>query len=64
MFENFGFHDDTIEEMLRNYSYLNVGLTLSFQGKKFVSKNGLVDLLDAEMPESPIYPIIHLKGRT
>lgn len=62
MFENFGFHDDTIEEMLRNYSYLNVGLTLSFQGKKFVSKNGLVDLLDAEMPESPIYPIIHLKG--
>ena len=62
MFENFGFHDDTIEEMLRNYSYLNVGLTLSFQGKKFVSKNGLVDLLDAEMPESPIYPIIHLNG--
>ena len=63
MFENFQFRDDFIEEMLRNYSYLNVGLTLVYQDRKFVSKNGLVDLLNAEMTEEAIYPIIHLKGQ-
>ncbi len=61
-FKNYNFRDDYIENMLRNYSYLNVGLTLMYQGQKFVSKNGLVDLLNHEMDGDPIYPIIHLKS--
>lgn len=65
MFENFSFRDNFIEDMLRNYSYLNVGLGLFYQGKKFVSRNGLVDLLKHNMQSEqnePIYDIIHLKG--
>ena len=62
MFENYAFRDDIVEDMLRNYSYLNVGLSLFYQGKKFVSKNGLVDLLKHDMELEPIYDIIHLKG--
>lgn len=62
VFENFSFRDDIIEDMLRNYSYLNVGLALYYQGKKFNSRNGLLDLLAHDMEEEPIYPIIHLKG--
>lgn len=62
VFENFSFRDDIIEDMLRNYSYLNVGLALYYQGKKFASRNGLVDLLSHDMEDEPLYPIIHLKG--
>ena len=53
---------ETMERMLRYYSYLNPGLTLDLNGKKFKSKNGLVDLLNEEMAEDPLYPIIHLQG--
>ncbi|MEC5127477.1 DNA topoisomerase IV subunit B [Verrucomicrobiales bacterium BCK34] len=55
---NLGF----VETMLRNYSYLNTGLTLSLNGKKFKSKNGLLDLLSETLEGSdpPIYPIIHI----
>ncbi len=51
-----------VETMLRNYAYLNTGLTLSLNGKKFRSKNGLLDLLNENLEggEKPIYPIIHL----
>jgi len=62
LFENYHFRDDYIEELLRNYAYLNTGLTLVYNGKKFVSKNGLLDLLTENMTVSPLYPIIHLKG--
>ena len=56
LFENYHFRDDYIEELLRNYAYLNTGLTLVYNGKKFVSKNGLLDLLTENMTVSPLYP--------
>ena len=48
--------------MLRNYTYLNTGLTLNYNGRKFVSKNGLFDLLTERMTADPLYPIIHITG--
>ncbi len=62
LFENYHFRDEYIEELLRNYAYLNTGLTLVFNGKKFTSKNGLLDLLTDNMTVNPLYPIIHIKG--
>ena len=62
LFENYKFRDEFIETMMRNYAYLNTGLTLSFNGKKYTSKNGLLDLLIDNMTVDPLYPIIHLKG--
>ena len=70
LFENYHFREDYIEELLRNYSYLNTGLTLVYtsrqssevRSQKFVSKNGLLDLLTENMTVSALYPIIHIKG--
>jgi len=62
LFENYKFQDETIEALLRNYAYLNTGLTLVYNGKRFSSKNGLLDLLSENMTQEPLYPIIHLKG--
>jgi len=62
LFENYQFRDDYIETMLRNYAYLNTGLTLVYNGKKFLSKNGLFDLLTERMTVEPLYPIIHIMG--
>lgn len=62
LFENYQFRDDYIETMLRNYAYLNIGLTLNYNGKKFLSKNGLLDLLQENMTATPLYPIIHIVG--
>lgn len=62
LFENYSFRDDIIETMLRNYAYLNIGLTLIYNGKHFVSKKGLYDLLSERMTSEPLYPIIHLCG--
>ena len=62
IFENYAFRDDFIEPMLRNYAYLNTGLTINYNGQKFNSKNGLFDLLTENMTVDPLYPIIHLKG--
>ena len=62
LFENYRFRDEFIETMMRNYAYLNMGLTLVYNGKKYVSKNGLFDLLTDNMTVEPLYPIIHLKG--
>ena len=62
LFENYRFRDDYIEELLRNYAYLNTGLTLTYNGKKYMSKNGLLDLLTENMTVEPLYPIIHIKG--
>lgn len=61
LFENYSFNTDYIESMLRYYSYLNVGLTLNFNGNKIQSKNGLFDLLQENINQENIYPIIHLK---
>ena len=62
MFQNFNYREEFIEDMLRNYTYLNTGLTIVFNGRKFISKNGLSDLLNEKMTAEPIYPMIHLKG--
>ena len=62
LFENYHFRDEFIETMMRNYAYLNTGLTLVYNGKKYTSKNGLYDLLTDNMTVEPLYPIIHLKG--
>ncbi|MBO8439087.1 MAG: type IIA DNA topoisomerase subunit B [bacterium] len=59
---NYAFREEFIESMLRNYSYLNPGLTISFNGKKFVSKNGLLDLLNENNTAECLYPIVHLKA--
>ena len=48
--------------MLRNYAYLNTGLTINFNGKRILSRNGLTDLLNENMTSEPLYPIVHLKG--
>lgn len=62
LFENYTFREDFVETMMRNYAYLNIGLTLNFNGKRFKSQNGLLDLLTETMTVEPLYPIIHLKG--
>ncbi len=64
IFKNFQFRFDFIETQIKNYVYLNSGLTIIFNGQKFISKNGLFDLLTDKLePESLRYPIIHLKGK-
>ena len=62
LFENYRFRDDYIETMMRNYAYLNTGLTLVYNGTRFSSKNGLFDLLTENMTVEPLYPIIHISG--
>jgi topoisomerase IV subunit B len=62
LFVNYKYREEFIETMLRNYAYLNTGLTLFFNGKKIYSKNGLLDLLTESVILDPLYPIIHLKG--
>jgi len=63
VFKNFHFRNEFIEEQLWNYCYLNAGLIIYLNGKKYVSKNGLLDLLQRKTNEDEIrYPIIHLKG--
>ena len=62
IFENYFYKDEFVEPLLKNYVFLNSGLTINFNGKKFYSKNGLVDLLNEYMTSDMIYPIIHLSG--
>ncbi|MCQ2218048.1 MAG: type IIA DNA topoisomerase subunit B [Paludibacteraceae bacterium] len=62
LFGNYKYREEIVETMLRNYTYLNTGLSIIFNGKKFHSRNGLLDLLNERMTEDAIYPIIHLKG--
>ncbi|MBR4388233.1 MAG: type IIA DNA topoisomerase subunit B [Prevotella sp.] len=62
MFKNYRFQDDIVETMLRNYTYLNTGLTIMFNGRRILSRNGLEDLLNDSMTNEGIYPIIHMKG--
>ena len=62
LFKNYMFRNEFIESMLRNYTYLNTGLTIMFNGRRIHSRNGLVDLLNDNMTNDGLYPIIHLKG--
>lgn len=61
IFENYKFRTEHIEKMLWHYAYLNSGLSLYFNGEKIQSKNGLSDLLNSNLDNDPLYPIIHLK---
>ena len=62
LFKNYSFHDDIVENMLRNYTYLNSGLVIMYNGRRIVSRNGLEDLLKDRMTNDALYPIIHLQG--
>ena len=62
VFGPYGFNYEYIETMIRNYTYLNSGLVIKFNGVPYVSKNGLLDLLNENIGEDPIYPPIHLTG--
>ncbi|GAB6011401.1 DNA topoisomerase IV subunit B [Viscerimonas tarda] len=61
IFKAYAYQDEYIEGLLKNYVFLNTGLTIVYNGKKFFSKNGLVDLLQENMTSEPLYPIIHFK---
>lgn len=61
IFGEYLYRDEYVESLLKNYVYLNTGLTILYNGKKFLSKNGLVDLLNENMTSEALYPIIHLK---
>jgi topoisomerase-4 subunit B len=62
LFENYSFRGEYIETMLRNYTYLNTGLSILYNGRRILSRNGLEDLLNDTMTASPLYPIVHLSG--
>ena len=62
IFKDYHYLNEHIEPLLKNYVFLNTGLSIIFNGKKFHSKNGLVDLLNENMTTDPLYPIIHLSG--
>ena len=62
LFKGYTFHDDIVENMLRNYTYLNTGLAIMYNGRRILSRHGLEDLLKDRMTNDPLYPIIHLKG--
>jgi topoisomerase-4 subunit B len=62
IFKNYHFQDSFVEPLLKNYVFLNSGLTIHYNGKKFFSKNGLEDLLNENMTSESLYPIIHLQG--
>ena len=62
IFKDYHYKDEFIEGLLKNYVFLNSGLSIIYNGKRFYSRNGLVDLLNENMTTEPLYPIIHLKG--
>jgi len=62
IFTNYHYRDEYIEPLLKNYVFLNVGLTIIYNDKKFFSKNGLEDLLNENLTSDILYPIIHLRG--
>lgn len=62
LFKNYSFHDDIVETMLRNYTYLNAGLTIMYNGRRIRSRNGLEDLLNDNMTTEGLYPIVHIVG--
>ena len=62
LFKHYAFRGEFIEVMLRNYTYLNTGLTIMFNGRRILSRNGLSDLLTDRMDYKPLYEIIHLRG--
>ena len=62
LFQHYQFHDDIVETMLRNYTYLNTGLAIMYNGRRILSRRGLEDLLKDRMSADALYPIVHLQG--
>ena len=62
LFRDYKFNLDFVETMVNNYTYLNTGLQIYYNGRRFVSRHGLLDLLRENMTAQPLYPVIHLKG--
>lgn len=62
LFRDYRFNNDYVETMVNNYTYLNSGLQIFYNGKRYVSRHGLLDLLKENMTAQPLYPIIHLQG--
>ncbi|MDR2653278.1 MAG: type IIA DNA topoisomerase subunit B [Prevotellaceae bacterium] len=62
IFGNYTINKSFIETMVKNYTYLNIGLTITFNGVNYISKYGLLDLLNENMSEEPLYPPVYLKG--
>ena len=62
LFKHYRFQEEFIEVMLRNYTYLNTGLTIMFNGRRILSRNGLSDLLTDRMTSTALYDIVHLRG--
>ena len=63
MFGNFHFNMEFVEKMVKNYCYLNKGLTITLNGTQYVSKNGLLDIVNDNLDQEPLYPPIHLEGQ-
>ncbi|MDR0575320.1 MAG: type IIA DNA topoisomerase subunit B [Tannerella sp.] len=62
IFSDYEYKDEFVENLIKNYVFLNTGLTINYNGKSFHSDNGLADLLNENMTSEPLYPVIHLKG--
>ena len=63
IFRDYAFRDEFIIPLLKNYTFLNTGLAIIFNGHRYISRHGLLDLLKENMTQTPLYPIIHLKGQ-
>ncbi len=62
IFRDYRFLDEFITPLIKNYTFLNTGLAIVFNGRRMISRNGLLDLLQANLTSEPLYPVIHLKG--
>lgn len=62
IFRDYAYHEEYIVPLFKNYTFLNTGLSIIYNGKRYHSRNGLLDLLRENMTKEPLYPIIHLKG--
>jgi len=62
IFRSYRFRNEYLANMMKNYSFLNTGLVINFNGERYQSKNGLKDLLEENIDTEPLYPVIHLKG--
>ena len=62
IFKGYQYNDEFVETLLKNYTYLNTGLSIFYNGRRLISRHGLVDLLSDKMTQDALYPIIHLQG--
>jgi len=62
LFRDYSFNEEYVQTMVENYTYLNVGMSLYYNGKRHISRHGLLDLLKQNITSEPLYPCIHLKG--